>query len=330
MQTDATQLPLIYQAANGAIELRPDVDRETIWASQAMMSEIFWVDRTVITRHINNVFKDWELDADVVSVKFAHTTQHGSISNKTQTRDIKLYNLDLIISVWYRVNSKVATKFRQRATQTLRQHITQWYTINKSVIQQNYENFLTAVEQVKALAYHKDISSDEILELIKAFWQTRFSLDSFDKWTVGIQTTTQQSINLEAKQLYEDINILKEELIKKWEATDLFAQEKEPNNLAWILWNVFQSLYWEDTYPDTESKAAHLLYFIVKNHPFNDGNKRSGAFAFIWLLQKSDYPYRLKITPEALAALTLLIATSDPKDKERIVGLVILLLRGKE
>lgn len=118
-------------------------------------------------------------------------------------------------------------------------------------------------------------------------------------------------------------------MIKKNEATDLFAQEKQLGSLEGVLGNVFQSTFGEDVYPSIESKASHLLYFIIKNHPFNDGNKRSGAFTFIWFLQKAKYSFREKITPEALTAITLLIATSDPKDKQRMIDLMILLLSGK-
>jgi death-on-curing family protein len=120
--------------------------------------------------------------------------------------------------------------------------------------------------------------------------------------------------------------MLKQELISRGEASELFAQEKRTGNLEGIVWNIFQSAFGADSYPTIQSKSAHLLYFIVKNHPFTDGNKRSGAFAFVWLLQKSGIDFRHTITPEALTAITLLIATSDPKDKQRVIDLIILLL----
>ena len=130
-----------------------------------------------------------------------------------------------------------------------------------------------------------------------------------------------------AKELYEAIDKLKKNLINQGLATEMFAQEKTSWSLEWILWNIFQSAFWQEVYPTIEEKAAHLLYFIVKNHPFNDGNKRSGAFAFIWFLQKAWVEFKQKINPQTLTTLTLLIAQSDPKEKEKMIWLVLLLLK---
>lgn len=146
----ATDL-VVYQAPNGAIELRGDAEYETIWANQSQIAEIFGVDRTVITKHISNIFKEQELDKDMVSAKFAHTTMHGALTGKTQTQQVNYYNLDMIISVGYRVNSNMATKFRQRATQTLKQHITTGYTVNPQRVTYHYQAFLDAVDEVKRL-----------------------------------------------------------------------------------------------------------------------------------------------------------------------------------
>lgn len=320
---------LVYQAPNGAIELKWDIEHETIWANQSHIVEIFWVDRTVISRHISNIFKDNELDKELVSAKFAHTTQHGAIPGKTQKRSVMYYNLDIILAVGYRVKSSMAVKFRQRATQTLRQHITQWYTINPGRITHNYQAFLEAVEEVQKINSQQTLWSDQVVELIKMFAHTWFSLDAYDKELFSSKWQTQQSVSLHADELYADIALLKKQLKEKGEATELFAQEKQKQSLAWILGNVFQTIWWEEVYSSIESKGAHLLYFIVKNHPFTDGNKRSWAFAFIRFLQKAGLAFRHAITPEALTALTLLVATSDPKDKDRVVELIILLLKGK-
>lgn len=323
-----TQL-LIYQATNWAIQLKANADQETIWANQAQISAIFGVDRTVITKHINNIFKDDELDKKVVSAKFAHTTQHGALKGKTQTKEIAYYNLDIILAVWYRVKSSIAIKFRQRATKTLKQHITQGFTINKKQLAKNYNHFLQVVEDIKKLTTSKPISPGDVLELIKVFGQTWFSLNAFDKNTTQAKKQTQKTVKLEATKLYNDILKLKENLMTKQEASDFFAQEKQAWAFEGIFGNIFQSAFGKDAYPSIESKAAHLLYFTIKNHPFVDGNKRSGAFSFIRFLQKVGYNFQQKITPEALAAIALLIATSDSKDKKRIIDVVILLLSWK-
>jgi len=182
---------------------------------------------------------------------------------------------------------------------------------------------------VKKLAHDKNIGSDEILELIKTFGQTWFSLDAFDKQTFDTTKQTAKKVKLESKKLYDDVLTLKQQLIAQKQTTELFAQEKEAGVFEGIFGNIMQTAFGKDVYPSIESKAAHLLYFVIKNHPFTDGNKRSGAFSFIRFLQKVGYDFRGKITPEALTAMALLIATSDPKDKERIIDLVILLLSNK-
>ena len=314
---------LIYQAPNGAIDVHISEDLDTLFLTQQQVGKLFGVQKAAISKHASNIFATWELDKEA-TVSILETVQKEG--DREVKRQREYYNLDLIISIWYRVNSKNATQFRQRATKTLKQHITQGFTINPKRIEKHYEQFLKAVEEVKQLSIGKDIDSSDILELIKAFAGTWFSLDSFDKQTTLSLDQTQETIDIQSEELYKDILQLKKELIEKGQATELFAQEKQEGNFWWIFANVFQTAFGEDVYPSIESKAAHLMYFIIKNHPFTDGNKRSGAFSFIWFLQKAGYDFRGKITPEALTALTLLIATSDPKDKEKIVELVILLL----
>lgn len=163
------------------------------------------------------------------------------------------------------------------------------------------------------------------LYLIKAFSSTWFSLDAYDKQKFP-KKLTKKKVKIEVDKLYEDIDKLKKELIKKKEATQLFAQESSKNKLEGIFGNVLQQFSKKDIYPSIEEKATHLLYFIIKNHPFVDGNKRTAAFSFIWFLQKSNFSLSL-ITPETLTALTLLIAESKPKDKDRVIGLVLLLIK---
>jgi len=310
---------IIYQAKNGAIELKGDYEKENIWATQAQIAEIFSVDRSVATKHIKNIFKDEELNQKS-NVQFLH------IPNSD--KPVKFYSLDVILAVGYRTKSAVAIKFRQWANQTLKQHITKGFTINKSLLKKNYTLFEQALSDLQKLSQNT-LSSDNVLELIKAFSQTWFSLDAYDRDQIKPKEQTLKSINFQSQQLNQNIQILKQELINKNEATELFAQEKSPGSLQGILASVFQSAFGEDIYPSLEAKASHLLYFIVKNHPFNDGNKRTGAFAFIWFLQQTNYPFRNKITPEALTAITLLIAVSSPKDKQKMTELVILLLSGK-
>lgn len=315
---------IIYQAPNGAIELKGDFDKETVWASQGQMAEIFWVTPQNITLHLKGIYKDQELTEHATCKESLQVQTEGA---RTVNRKIKIYNLDVLIAVWYRINSVTGTKFRQRATKTLKQHITEGYSINRKVLQKNYTSFMKSVDEVKALMDKRVVSSDDVLELIKFFGNTWFSLDAYDKWVIPVHRKTAKSVRLHAQKLYSAIEKLKIDLIEKWETTDLFAQEKKVWALEGILWNVLQTAFWKDVYPTIETKAAHLLYFIIKNHPFNDWNKRTGAFSFVWFLQTVGYTFRTKITPEVLTSITLLIATSDPKDKDRLINLVILMLQ---
>lgn len=312
---------VVYQTESGSIELQWDAHYDTIWATQKQISELFDVDVRTVNEHLQNIFKTWELSQEWVIRKFRITASDG------KNYETQHYNLDAILSVGYRINSKTATKFRRWATTTLREHITQGYTINPSRIERNYEQFLKAVENVKKILPTTSwISSADVLDLITLFAGTWFSLDAYDKASLPHEWLSKKEVEFTAEELGTALWKLKADLIQKKEATELFAQEKQSGNLSGIVGNVMQSVFGEDAYPSIEEKAAHLLYFIIKNHPFNDGNKRSGAFAFVWFLRRSGIDFSHKITPEALTVLALLIAESSPKDKDRMVGLVILIL----
>lgn len=312
---------VIYQAKNGAIELRGDFSHETMWASQIQIAETFDVERSVVTKHIRNILKDKELDEKTVCAKFAHTADDG------KTYQVQFYNLDVILAVGYRANSKRAIEFRKWATKTLREHITKGYTINQKVIAKNYHDFMKSVSDIQALLpEHVTLDPKVILELVKEFSSTWVSLDAYDKESLGVVGTTKKAIKLSGVELIEAITSLRTELIKKGEATDIFAQERTVGSVEGIVGNVMQSFGGKDVYPSVEEKSAQLLYFMVKNHPFVDGNKRSGAFAFIWFLRKSKIRGSRNINPSALTALTLLIAESKPEKKDQMVALVTHLM----
>jgi prophage maintenance system killer protein len=210
----------------------------------------------------------------------------------------------------------------------LKEHIVQGYTINKDRLQKNYDEFLRVVEDIKVLSQNADnVRAGDVLELIKAFSATWFGLDSYDREELPKEGISKVNLEYEVEKLYDDIAVFKQELMKRGEAAEIFATEKTQRSLEGIVGNVFQSVFGADAYPTVEEKAAHLLYFVVKNHPFNDGNKRCGAFSFIWLLKRAGFNVEKFINPNALTALTLLIAESNPNDKERMVGLVLLMLR---
>jgi len=323
MSTAKNNSVVIYQTDNGAIQLHSDASAETIWATQKQMAEVFDVNVRTINEHIKNIFNDDELpEIDSVIRNFRIAAKDGKKYNTLH------YNLDMIISVGYRVNSKTATKFRTWATKTLKQHITQGYTINQHLLDEKRLDAQKVIDDIKKLTRGAtNIQTDDVLEIINSFTHTWFSLQSYDEDTLPKTGHYKKDIAPSSDALYHAIAQLKDELISKSEATEFFAQEKTNGNLSGILGNVLQSVFGEDAYPTIEEKAAHLLYFIIKNHPFNDGNKRSAAFAFIWFLQQADFPTKELLNPNALTALTLFIAESNPKEKERMIGLVLQLLR---
>jgi prophage maintenance system killer protein len=311
----------VYQAPNGAIELKVDAKTETIWATQAQISKLFDVDRTSVTRHIKNILDNGEVDSE-------SNVQKMHIANSD--KPVATYNLDIILAVGYRANSGSAIQFRKWATQTLRQYITQGYVLSPQGIKNNYEAFLAAVEETKRLLPSNDkITPNDTLDLIKLFASTWFSLDAYDKSNLPVRGVDKRSVEIHSSELSKELEGLKTELIANGQATELFGQEKHLGNLDGIVGSIFQTFDGNDLYPSVEEKAAHLLYFIIKNHPFSDGNKRSGAFAFIWFLQRADSLNIQTFSPEALTSLTLLVAESDPREKDRMISLILLLLRAK-
>ena len=315
---------VIYQAKSGAIELRGDFSKETVWATQAQIAEAFNVDVRTINEHVQNILKTKELTESSTIRNFRIVQNEGK---RKVEREVKHYNLDMILSVGYRVNSKTATLFRQWANKTLKEHITKGYTINRKQITKNYDAFMKSVADIQTLLpEHITLDPKTILELIKEFSSTWISLDAYDKETLKPTGVTKKSIELSGIELKEAISNLRKELLKKGEAEDIFAQERQIGGVEGIVGNVMQSFGGKPLYKTLEEKAAHLLYFMVKNHPFVDGNKRSGAFAFIWFLRKTKIKTVRNINPNALTALTLLIAESDPKKKEQMVALVTQML----
>lgn len=314
---------IIYQSSIGSLEIKADLKEKTIWANQYQIADIFGVERSVVTKHIRNILSDRELDEKSVCAKFAQTASDG------KNYKINHYNLDVILAVGYRTNSNKAIKFRRWATTVLHNYIAEGFVINKNQIEKNYDHFLKVVNDFKVLSKNKNIDNENILELVKMFASTWLSLDAYDKDKLNTQGYTKKKVVLTSKKLSDSLEILKRELMSKKEASDLFARESKVGNLSAIIGNVMQAFGGKDLYPTIEEKAANLFYLIIKNHPFIDGNKRSGAYTFIWFLNKAKVLNTNKITPPALTALTILIAESNPKEKEKMISLILTIL-GKQ
>lgn len=313
---------IVYQSKSGSLELKADTKYETIWLTQDQMSSLFDVQKAAISKHLKNIFDSEELqERSVVSI--LETTARDK-----KTYKIKHFNLDAVLSVGYRINSKKATHFRQWATKILKEHIQKGYTINRHRIKSNYDEFLKTVSNVKSLLPPGSlVDNDSVFELITLFADTWLSLDAYDRDILAIKGATKKKVALTSEKLSRALTELKQALIAKEEATPLFGTERASDSIGSIVGNVMQSFGGQDLYPSIEEKAAHLLYFIIKNHPFVDGNKRSGAYAFVWFLRQAKVLDITRITPPALTALTLLIAESTPQDKDKIIGLVCTVLK---
>jgi death-on-curing family protein len=327
MNHDSKNNLIIYQAENGVIELRLDMDNETMWATIDQIAQIFEIDKSNVSRHIKNIFEEGEIKKDSTVAKNA--TVERQEGDRFVKRELDVYSLDIILAIGFRARStKKAIYFRKKAGEILKQHITQGYTINQKMLDEKKDLYLQAINDIQKIASQGDlVSTNRVLDIIKSFSGTWFSLQSYDEGTIPNSGFTSSGLEIDIHELYADVASLKKELEKKDQATELFAQEKTHQALQGIIGNVMQTAFGNDVYQTLEEKAAHLLYFVIKNHPFNDGNKRTGAFVFLWFLRKSGIDFKNNITPQALTALTLLVAQSDPNDKDRIVGLILLMFQ---
>lgn len=321
MKKTAEKQIVIYQTKSGAIEFKGDFQKETIWATQAQISEVFNIDRTVVTKHIGNILKSKEINEK-------SNVQKMHIANSD--KPVAIYSLDIVLAVGYRANFLKAIEFRKWAMKTLRGHIVNGYTINKNRIAQNYTQFMGVLDEIKKLLPKENsVDTADVVNLVSLFADTWLSLDAYDRDELIKGKVTKKKVELTAKTISESLIQLKTELINKSEATDIFGVERTVGTVSGIIGNVMQSFGGKDVYESVEEKAAHLLYFMVKNHPFTDGNKRSGAFAFIWFLNKYNILDVSKLTPSALTALTILVASSDPKEKDKVVFLILNLISRK-
>jgi len=311
---------VLYQSPDGSVKLNVRLERETIWLSQKQMAILFDTERSVITKHLRNIFQSGELE-EKSNVQKMHIP--GS------DKPVAFYSLDAILSVGYRVNSKRGTQFRIWATQVLRDHILKGYTVNERRLQELQQT----IKLVSSLADRRALSGEEATGLLRVVRDYAFALNVLDDYDHGripqLATTPEMSEPLYLEEARSIINGMKE----RYGGGTLFGKE-QGGRLGAALTAVFQSAGGQDAYPTVAEKAAHLLYFLVKDHPFVDGNKRIGAALFLRFLEKNGLLYRsdssLRLSEEALVALTLLVAESAPKEKDTITRLIAFLLQGHQ
>lgn len=315
----------IYEGPGGTVEVR--LEGETVWLSLNQMAELFGRDKSVISRHLRNVFKEEELFQAAVVANFATTAADG------KTYQVDHYNLDAILSVGYRVNSKQGTHFRQWASQTLKAHLTRGYTLNHQRFEQNARELEAALTLVRKAAAGAALTTEQgrgLVDVIARYTQTFLLLQRYDEGLLTEPKGRAGGVLPSPAEAQAAIADLKSNLVARREATALFGQERGAG-LRSILGNLEQSAFGEPAYPGIESKAAHLLYFVIKNHPFSDGNKRIGSFLFVDFLHRNACLFRDGepiINDVGLAALALLVAESNPKDKEVMIRLIMNMLAG--
>ena len=317
----------IYRSQDGSVQLNVKLENETVWLTQSQMAELFGVDRTSIVRHIRNIYKSEELEEPSTCAKNAQVRIEGQ---RQIVREIPYYNLDMIISVGYRVNSKNATSFRRWATSVLKQYLIKGYAINQQIKIDRYNELKDVVRLMsRAVGLQDKVTTAEYSGLFNVISDYVYALDTLDQYdyqSLSIsKTTKEEPFRATYDNAMEAINALKE----KFGGSKWFANEKD-DSFKSSIGQIYQTFGGEELYPSVEEKAAMLLYLVVKNHSFSDGNKRIAAMLFLWFLNNNRVLYaedgHKRIADNTLVALTLMIAESRTEEKDVMVKVVVNLI----
>ena len=317
---------ILYQTADGSTSIDVKLEDETVWLSSEQMALLFERDRTVIQRHIRNIYSEGELTRDITCAKFAHMGIDAD-----QTYITELYNLDVIISVGYRVKSKRGTQFRIWANSILKEYLIQGYAIKNGLVQQKYDDLKALVDVMGRTMGYLDSPADDqihsIVDVVKDYTYALDTLDRYDYQNLGIRSTSKEYFRATYENAMDVIRGLK----AKFGESDLFAHEKDQSFHSSI-GQIYQTWDGKDLYPSVEEKAAMLLYLVVKNHSFTDGNKRIAATLFLWFMENNRILYapdgHKRIADNALVALTLMIAESKTDEMDIMVKVVVNLING--
>jgi len=319
----------IFTSKDGKTEIQVTLENETVWLNQYQLESLFQTNRTSINRHIANIYKTEELDKESTCAKFAQVQKEG---NREIKRQIQYYNLDVIISVGYRVNSKRGTEFRIWANKILKEYLVKGFSINELRLKKQNEQLKELQKSVKLIGEainQKVLSTDESIGLLAIISDYAYALDILDQYdnnTLKItETTEKKSVQITYEEAIGQIEFVK----RKYGNSDLFGKEKDKSFRSSVS-TIYQTFDGKDLYPGIEEKAANLLYLITKNHSFADGNKRIAAFLFLYFLDKNGILYNengnKRIADNALVAITLMIAISKPEDKDTIVRIIVNLI----
>jgi prophage maintenance system killer protein len=312
---------VIYTAGDGTLQVDVRLRDQSLWLSLDQISTLFGRDKSVISRHIKNIFKTAELSQDSVVANFATTAADG------KTYDVNFYNLDMILSVGYRVNSKRGTQFRIWANDVLRRHLVEGYTLHqKRLAEKGMKNLEQALTLVRETSMHPELTGDQakgLLKVITGYAQTWVLLHQYDEGKVAAPRTLRPArYQLSYEDAIDAIRGLQETLQRAGEASTLFGQERD-NALRGILGNIEQTFDGRELYASAEEKAAHLLYFIIKDHPLSDGNKRVGVLLFLLFLDRNGILKPGLFDDATLVALALLIAESRPQQKDILLQIIL-------
>lgn len=324
----------VFKTENGALEFEVSVDfeKDTVWLNRQHLSLLFGKDIKTIGKHINNIFVENELERNSTVANFATVQMEG---DREVVRQMEYYNLDVIISVGYRVKSKQGNKFRKWASAKLKEYLIQGYSLNTKRLEENNSRIQSLQQQVlglqnKLIATENQLT-DGFLTIINQYSKSFNLLNKYDSEKLLTEELNEEIIYvLDYKGVKSAIEELKKELIKKDEASELFGNEKD-KSFEGILGSISQTIFGNLAYPSVEEQAAQLLYSIIKGHAFSDGNKRIGSFIFVWFLEQNNFHLyengQRKITQNTLVALALMVAQSNPNQRELLIKLIINLIK---
>ena len=320
---------VIYHTTDGETCIDVKFQDETVWLSQAQMAELFQKDRTVIGRHINNIFKEGELEESLVCAKFAHTKDYGRREGFTQRTETTLYNLDVIISVGYRVKSKRGTQFRIWANKILKQYLLQGYAINERIASQKFDELSQLVKVLGRTIQNQEKLTEDSRSLLNVVVDYTYALDTLDRYDYQELTIEKTTPRAAFHATYENAMEVIRQLHEKFGGSPLFGNEKD-DSFKSSIGQIYQTFGGEDLYPSVEEKAAMLLYLVTKNHSFSDGNKRIAATLFLWFLNGNGILYNedgtKRIADNTLVALTLMIAESRTEEKDTMLKVIVNLI----
>ena len=317
---------IIYQTSDGQTELDVRLEGDSVWLSQSQLAQLLQVRPQNITMHIRNVYKEGELERSATCKNFLQIQNEGG---RLITRNIKFYNLDVIISVGYRVKSLRATQFRIWANRVLKEYLIKGYAINRNAKQEQLDELKRTISVMSNVLAAKSVTKDEAVGLLKVISDYAYGLDTLDRYDYQqleiADTTPEEKFRATYDNAMQALQMLKEQ----FGASELFAREKD-SSFRSTMGAIYQTFGGKDLYPSVEEKAANLLYLTVKNHSFSDGNKRIAAFLFLWFMEKNGILYREDgsrlIDNNTLVALTLMIAESRTEEKDVMTKVVVNLI----